>query len=304
MTVIPPYLKKGDLIGITCPAGFLDRKKTAACVKALTSWGFEVKIGKTIGSDSQNYFSGTDQERQEEFQHMMDDSSVKAILCGRGGYGSTRIIDGLNFKTFRKSPKWIIGFSDITAFHSHLQSRFSIASIHGPMAAAFQTFKRDEKYLESILHCLTGKKMKYTCEPHASNIPGKTKGLLTGGNLALLAHTIGTPSEVETSGKILLIEDIGENLYAIDRMMVQLHRSGKLKDIKGLIAGGFTDMRDTERPFGKSIDQIILNHVGDLNIPVCFGFPVGHQPQNYAVKMGLEYELVVGNNGVTLKEKR
>jgi muramoyltetrapeptide carboxypeptidase len=304
MTVIPPYLKKGDIIGITCPAGFLDKKKAAHCVKILQSWGFEVMIGKTVGGDSENYFSGSDEERRDEFQAMLDDGSIKAILCGRGGYGSTRIIDGLNFKKFQKAPKWIIGFSDITAFHTHVQTQFSIASIHGPMASAFQTWTRDKEYLESIQACLTGKKMKYSCKQSAYNVIGKAKGILVGGNLALISHTIGTKSEIKTKNKILLIEDIGENLYAIDRMLVQLERSGKLIDVVGVVSGGFTDIKDTERPFGKTIEGIILEFFKERKIPICFDFPIGHQPQNFAIKLGIEYDFKVSASGVSLTEQR
>lgn len=304
MTVIPPYLKKGDIIGITCPAGFLDKKKATYCIKILQSWGFKVVIGKTVGSNSENYFSGTDEERQNEFQAMLDDSSVKAILCGRGGYGSTRIIDRLNFKKFRKSPKWIIGYSDITAFHTHIQTNFSIASIHGPMASAFQTWGRDKEYLDTIRACLLGKRMKYTSKQNASNVFGKAKGILVGGNLALISHTMGTKSEIKTKGKILLIEDIGENLYAIDRMLVQLERSGKLFDIVGVVSGGFTDTKDTDRPYGKAIEGIIQAFFKNRKIPICFDFPIGHQPKNFAIKLGIEYEYKVSLNGVSLNEQR
>ena len=304
MYIIPPYLKKGDSIAITCSAGYLDASKTTACVQQLETWGYKVILGKTVGGASKNYFSGTDEERRTELQAMLDDNSIKAILFGRGGYGSSKIIDQLDFKKFRKHPKWLLGYSDITAFHSHVVSRFSIASIHSPMASAFQKWQQDQDYLITIKQCLTGKKMQYLAPAHAKNISGIATGSLIGGNLALLAHVIGTKSDFNTDDKILLIEDIGEHLYQLDRMLVQLKRSGKLSKIKGLIAGGFTDIKDTERPFGKGIEDIILEHVNNSEIPVCFDFPVGHQSNNYAIKLGIPYQLKVNNKGVSLTEIR
>jgi len=304
MHIIPPYLKKGDSIAITCSAGYLDASKTTACVRILEDWGFNVILGKTVGSASKNYFSGTDEERRSELQLMLDDNSIQAILFGRGGYGSSKIIDQLDFKKFKKHPKWLLGYSDITTFHSHVFSRFSIATIHSPMAAAFQKWQADQDYLISIQKCLTGKKMKYTAPAHPKNKSGIASGTLIGGNLALLAHVIGTKSDFNTDDRILLIEDIGEHLYQLDRMLVQLKRSGKLSKIKGLIAGGFTDVKDTERPFGKEIEEIILEHVNNSEIPICFDFPVGHQSNNYAIKLGIPYQLNVNNKGVSLTEIR
>src|SRR6476620_11177145 len=253
MSKIPRYLKKGDTIGIVAPAGYMPIEKMQTCIETLDSWGYNVELGKTTHSESSNYFSGTDEERLEDLQRMMDDSNIKAILCARGGYGMSRIIDRINFKRFCKRPKWIIGFSDITVLHAHLYSNFKIASMHAPMAAAFNDIEGENPYIRSLCDVLEGKPSHYECAAHPMNRNGMVKGQLVGGNLSLLSHLSGTSSDIKTKERILFIEDIGEYLYNIDRMMIQLKRSGKFKKLAGLIIGGFTDMKDTERPFGKSI---------------------------------------------------
>ncbi len=289
---IPPYLKKGDTIGITCPAGFMAKEKAQTCIDTLQKWGFDVMVGKTLGSKSKNYFSGTDEERLNELQAMLDDDSINAILCGRGGYGMGRIIDQLDFTKLKKKPKWIIGFSDITVLHSHLFSKIKIASLHAPMAAAFN--EGDNEFIQSLHKALLGKKAGYKSASHPLDIFGSTSGKLVGGNLSLLAHLCGTVSDIDTKGKILFIEDIGEYTYNIDRMMYQLKRSGKLNKLAGLVVGGFTDMKDTERPFGKTVYETIRDVVKEYKYPVCFGFPVSHEKENYALIIGADYELKVG----------
>ncbi len=302
MIKLPPYLKKGDTIGLTCPAGYMAADKAQTCINTLQQWGYQVMLGKTLGSASANYFSGTDEERADELQAMMDDPSINAILFGRGGYGMGRIIDQLNFKKFKQHPKWLIGFSDITVMHMHLYSRYKIASLHAPMAAAFNDENFKNEYVQSLQKALKGNKGKYSCAPHAGNRQGSATGKLIGGNLALLAHVIGTPSEYNTKNCILFIEDIGEYLYNTDRMLYQLKRSGKMDHISGLIFGGFTDMKDTDRPFGKTIDEILNDISIDLNIPVCYHFPVSHGKENVALKIGADYNLIVGTKKVSLKE--
>ena len=299
---IPPYLKKGDTIGITCPAGYMAAEKAQTCIDTLQQWGYEVMVGKTLGSSSSNYFSGTDEERADELQAMLDDVSINAILFGRGGYGMSRIIDRLDFKKFKRNPKWLIGFSDITIIHTHLFNQYKIASLHAPMAAAFNDGQAENEYILSLKKALSGGKGKYSCAPDANNKPGSATGRLVGGNLALLVHSIGTVSEPNTKNCILFIEDIGEYLYSLDRMLVQLKRAGKLDKVTGIIFGGFTDMKDTERPFGKTTEEILADAVAELDIPVCFNFPVSHNKENYALKVGVEYNLIVGARKVTLKE--
>lgn len=303
MITIPPYLKKGDTIGITCPAGYMEAKKVQTCIHTLQSWGYEVMVGKTIGSKSTTYFSGTDEERLNEFQAMLNDENIKAILCGRGGYGVSRIIDSLEFKQFKKNPKWIIGFSDITVLHGHLHQQIKVASLHAPMANAFNDGGANKVYVQSLKNALKGIKSNYKTESHSANRLGKCTGELIGGNLALIAHLCGSKSSYTTKNNILFIEDIGEYIYNIDRMMVQLKRAGLLHQLGGLIIGGFTDIKDNVRPFGQSVEEIILQHVAEYAYPVCFNFPVSHEKENVALKIGLMHVLSVTNKMVTLKEQ-
>jgi muramoyltetrapeptide carboxypeptidase len=300
--IIPPNLKKGDLVGIVCPAGFMPVDKVSECVRVLFEvWGLHAKVGKTVGS-KYNYFSGSDEDRLADLQEMLDDPTVKAILCGRGGYGTGRIIDKINFRKFVKHPKWIIGFSDITILHSHILSRYNIASIHGPMANAFNKDGYLNEYVRSLRKAITGKKATYTTSCHPFNQPGKASGQLVGGNLSLVAHLTGTPSDINTKGRILFLEDVGEYLYNIDRMLYQLKRSGKLAGLAGLILGGFTDNKDTETPFGKTAEEIIHDMVKEYRFPVCYGFPVSHEKENVALKVGGMYSLSVTHKKVSLKE--
>jgi muramoyltetrapeptide carboxypeptidase len=246
-----------------------------------------------VGSSSSNYFSGTDEERLADLQQMLDDKSVNAVMCARGGYGITRIIDKINFKKIVKRPKWIVGFSDVTVLHAHLYSNYRIASLHAPMAGAFNDGGAQNEYVGSLWDTLTGKPSKYEVPSHEFNKKGNAKGELVGGNLALLAHISGTVSDFKTKNKILFLEDVGEYLYNIDRMMYQLKRNGKFDKLSGLIIGGFTDMKDTERPFGKSVYEIIHEIVKEFDFPIAFGFPVSHGKENYALKIGVEYDLTV-----------
>ncbi len=300
MIIIPPYLKKGNTVSITCPAGYMAAEKAQTCISTLQSWGFDVMVGKTLGSKSKNYFSGSDEIRKNEMQAMLDDENIHAILCGRGGYGVTRIIDELDFTKFKKKPKWIIGFSDITILHAHLYTKVKVASLHAPMAAAFN--EGENIYIQAWHKALIGKKAKFSCAAHSFNKCGTASAEIIGGNLSLLVHLIGTTSDMNTKNKILFIEDIGEHIYNVDRMLYQLKRSGKLDNLAGLIVGGFTDMQDTERPFGKKVYKLIKEITGPYNYPVCFGFPVSHQTENYALKVGLPYILKISKNKTQLTE--
>ena len=302
MTKTPPYLKKGDTIAITCPAGYMPREKAQTCIETIQQWGFEVMVGKTLGSKSKNYFSGNDETRLNELQAMLDDEGIKAIICGRGGYGISRIIDQIDFTRFKKNPKWIIGFSDITLLHAHINRNFKIATLHAPMAAAFNNGENKNEFIDSLHKALVGKKAKYACKADAFNKLGEAKGELIGGNLTLITHLIGTKSDINTKNKILFIEDIGELIYSTDRMLHQLKRSGKLTNLSGLIVGGFTDVKDTERPFGKKVKELIKDILQDYDYPVCFDFPVGHKKENYALKIGGDFQLKITNTKVLLSE--
>lgn len=300
-SIQPSPLKKGDTIALVCIAGFMPAEKTVQCVKTLKKWGYKVRIGKTVGGRSKNYFSGTDEERLKEMQGFLDDDGISAILCARGGYGTTRILDKIHWKKFKKHPKWIIGFSDITILHGLMHQQLKTASIHGPMANAFNAEPAENRFTLSLKDCLEGKSHSYLTPHHPFNRNGKTKAKLVGGNLCLLAHAMGSNAELDTKGKILFLEDVGEQLYNIDRMILQLKRAGKLSKLKGLIVGGFSDTKDTERPFGKTAYEIVLEAVKEYDYPVCFGFPVSHEQDNVALIHGGTYAFVVDEAGAELR---
>ncbi len=302
MIIIPPYLKPGDCIGITCPAGFVEIIEMDEMLTKLSFLGFEIKIGKTVGT-SFNKFSGTDEDRKNDVQEMLDDENINAIFFGRGGYGVVRIIDMLDFSKFKLKPKWLLGYSDITCFHNHVHQQFNIATIHAHMCTGYMKKNYDEESTQSIFDVTSGKAIDYKLENNNkfSKI-GISKGQLIGGNLALISDLIGTNSDIDIENKILFIEDIGEYVYNIDRMLWQLKKANKLNKLAGLIVGGFTDLQDNDVKFGMSIEEIILEKVQEYNFPVCFDFPVGHQPKNWALKLGVEYDFIVNENFISLKE--
>lgn len=277
-------------------------ERIVPCVNTLKSWGFRVKIGRTVGGVSANYFSGTDGERLEDLQEMLDDADLGAILFGRGGYGLSRIIDQLSFKKFRKSPKWILGYSDISLLHAYIYTNYEIATAHAPMAGAFVDAIPGDPYTQSIRELLTGNKGNFTCDPHPFNRKGDAEGMLMGGNLTLLSHAIGGPADFKTKGLILFIEDIGEYLYNIDRMLHQLKAAGKFHKPAAVIVGSFSDMKDTERPFGMDAYEIIRDIFSVYEFPVCYGFPVGHVKENFALKCGADFKLKIGKDKVVLEE--
>ncbi|GAB2827739.1 S66 peptidase family protein [Ferruginibacter profundus] len=305
---VPAYLKKGDTIGITCPAGFITLEDIQPAVLKMQEWGYSIKIGSTVGKKDFT-FGGTDEERRQDLQQMLDDKTIKAIMCARGGYGAVRIIDGIDFKKFAVHPKWIIGFSDITVIHSHLNKNFGIASIHSKMCNSFPAdWGRAEpvqiETIESIQKCLSGERMKYTAVPNEANKTGIAEGILIGGNLKTLETLAGSKSDITTDGKILFAEDTGEYLYSIDRMFWNLKRTGKLSKLKALIIGGFKikPAEDVADEFGKNIYDIVLEKIKEYNYPVIFDFPVGHQKNNVALKCGIKHKLTVNTSSVSLEE--
>jgi muramoyltetrapeptide carboxypeptidase len=301
-TRIPPYLKQGDTIAITAPAGYMPFENMQTCLDVLQEWGYTVKLGDTTHSSSENYFSGTDAERARDLQQFLDDDEVSAILCARGGYGLSRIIPMLDFKKFRRKPKWIIGYSDVTVLHAYLLRQYGIASLHSPMAAAFNEKESNDPYLNSLRKALSGEKMSYECMDHPFNKKGTAKGMLVGGNLSLLAHLCGSGWDFKTKKRILFLEDVGEQLYNVDRMLIQLKNAGKFSSPAAVIIGGFTDPKDTTRPFGKQVYEIIRDQLAGLDCPVCFGFPVSHENENYALKTGVVHRLTVNGEKTLLEE--
>ena len=303
---IPAYLKPGDTIGITSPAGYVTLEQIQPAVLQMQSWGFQVKIGGSIGKRDFTY-GGTDEERLADFQQMIDDPAVGAIMCARGGYGFVRIIDKIDFSMFKRNPKWIIGFSDVTVLHCHLAKKYGIASIHSKMCNSFPDdwAKAEPIQVETILsikNALTGEAMRYNAPANANNKPGKAVGMLVGGNLSIIETLAGSESDLDTKNKILFIEDTGEYLYSIDRMLWNLKRSGKLKAVRGLIVGGFkVKPDDVGEEFGKTIYEIVLEKVKEYDYPVAFDFPVGHQRNNFALKCGVNHALDVSQSISTLK---
>jgi muramoyltetrapeptide carboxypeptidase len=297
--VAPPYLQPGDKIAITCPAKNLPGPITEA-VELIESWGLEVILGETVSS-SHHQFAGTDVLRTRDFQRFLDDTSVKAIIAARGGYGTIRIIDQLDFSSFVKNPKWIVGFSDITVLHSHIHANYHIQTLHGQMPLVIPEGTKTS--LETLRKGLFGHNLSYQYESTASNIEGRCEGVLIGGNLTLLVMMSGSNSEMNFKDKILFIEDVGEYIYSIDRMMWNLRRSGKLAQLKGMIVGGFTGLKDFDVPFGQTAEEVIFDSVKDYGFPVCFNFPAGHISDNHALYLGRVVDLNVETNFVNLNYK-
>jgi muramoyltetrapeptide carboxypeptidase len=296
----PQNLQAGDVIGMVCPAGTIPLEKVQKCVETLTSWGYQVKLGNTVGGKHFTY-SGTDAERAADLQNMMDDPSVKAIICARGGYGLSRIINDLDFTGIQAHPKWVIGFSDITVLHAALQQK-GIMSIHGPMAAAFNKGVEGEPYIQAIKSILEGDKTNYTAPAHAYNKQGSVTAPMIGGNLCLMAHLIGSQNSMDTHGKILFLEDIGEFHYNLDRMVIQMKNAGIFNQLAGLVLGGFSDMRDDATDIGAGAFEIIQSHISAFKYPVCYDFPISHGLSNYPVKEGAIYHLAIQAAQVSLIE--
>lgn len=303
---IPPYLKEGETIGITSPAGYISLTEIQPAVLLMESWGYKVEIGATIGKKDFTY-GGTDEERLNDLQQMLDKPHIKAVMCARGGYGLVRILEQINFKRFVTHPKWVIGFSDITVLHCHINRNFNIATLHSKMCNSFAEdwTKAEPVQISTILsirQALSGEDFNYKVPVVSFNRYGKGEGQLVGGNLSIIASLSGTRSDLKTEGKILFVEDTGEYLYSLDRMFWNLKLSGKLYKLAGLVIGGFKLRPDTPGDeFGKSIYEIVMEKVKEYDYPVCFDFPVGHQRNNFALKCGVQHILEVGPEGSNLR---
>jgi muramoyltetrapeptide carboxypeptidase len=295
--IAPPSLQKGDKVAIIALASKLDLNDIQPAINLMQEqWGLEVIIGDSVDAAYFN-FAGTDEIRLGDFQQQLDNQEIKAIFSARGGYGSSRIIDAIDFTEFKKNPKWIIGFSDITAVHCQLQA-MGFQSLHAPMP---KTFMRNYYSVQTLEAFLFGKSRDYKIPSKSTNKPGKGEGQIVGGNLCLLAHLIGSVSDLNTDGKILFIEDVSEYLYNIDRMMIQLKRAGKLKNLAGLIVGDFSDVKENDEPFGKTFYEIIAEHTAEYNYPICYDFPVGHESVNWAIPCGRMATLSIDRQEVRLE---
>lgn len=289
----PASLKSGDKIGIVAPARKVSMDDIQQAIIMIEEAGFKAVYDDSL-FDQDRQFAGDDHSRIASFQRMLDDDEVKAIISARGGYGSIRVIDGLNFERFEKTPKWIIGYSDITVFHSHIVRNELVQTLHATMLLNF--LENSNEALLGMFEVLEGKNPEYTLAAHQLNREGNTRGVLCGGNLSVLYSMMGSKSFPETDGKILFLEDLDEYLYHIDRMMMALKRAGILENLSGLIVGGMTDMNDNTIPFGRTAEEIISEAVAEYKYPVCYGFPAGHIDDNRPLIMGAEIVMEVGEN--------
>ena len=288
----PPYLKVGDQIGLVSPARKISMSEIKTAVKMLQNWGLEPVFGHQLFAQ-ENQFAGSDEKRASDFQEFLNNPDIKAIIATRGGYGSVRIIDRLNFSRFERAPKWLIGYSDFTVFHSHVNAQFGIESIHATMPINFPSDEKANTVTESLRKALFGELVSHHFKPAKVIRTATVKGELIGGNLSVLYSLTGSNSEMDFDGKILFIEDLDEYLYHIDRILMNLKRAGKLKKLAGLIVGGMNDMNDNSVPFGKTAKEIIEDHMKEYKFPVVFGFPAGHIADNRALILGRKVTLKV-----------
>ena len=297
--IIPEKLVVGDKIGIISTARKITIEELKPPIKTLESWGLKVVLGANLFQED-DQFSGTVDQRTNDLQIMIDDNSIKAILCARGGYGTVQIIDAINFTNLKKNSKWIVGYSDATVLHSHLNN-LGMASLHATMPINFEGNTNES--LWSLKNALFGNLNNVECKAHPLNKFGKIEGDVVGGNLSILYSLLGSSSDIDTIGKILFIEDLDEYLYHVDRMMMNLKRNGIFGNLKGLIIGGMSDMNDNSIPFGKTAEQIILDYTKGYDFPICFGFPVGHLTDNRCLILGINSILEICENGVSLSQE-
>ena len=293
--IIPPYLSLGDTIALAAPARKISKAEIQPAEQWLKSVGFNIFYDDRLFAED-HQFAGDDILRTRYFQDLLDDDTVKAIWCVRGGYGSARIIDRLDFTHFRQHPKWICGYSDITVFHSHIQQNLQTATLHATMPINVTETNTQSPACQSFIDALTGKNISYEIDSHPSSRLQPFSGILTGGNLSMLYSLIGSPSDINTAGKVLFIEDLDEYLYHIDRMILNLKRSGKLSNIKALLVGHLSDMHDNTIPFGKTAEEIVADHCQMFDFPLIFNVPAGHLADNRAFRMGCKIEGLFNDN--------
>lgn len=293
--IIPPFLTIGDTIALAAPARKISKEEIFPAEQWLKSVGFNVFYDDRLFAED-HQFAGNDVLRANYFQDLLDSEKVNAIWCVRGGYGSARIIDRLDFSRFCNHPKWICGYSDITVFHNHLQQNLQTATMHTTMPINIKENNTQSAACQSFLDALTGKTLTYEIAPHPLSRTKPFSGILTGGNLSMLYSLIGSPSDIDTTDKVLFIEDLDEYLYHIDRMMLNLKRSGKLSHIKALLVGHLSDMHDNTVPFGRTAEEIVADHCQEFDFPLIFNVPAGHLPDNRAFRMGCQIEGFIKDN--------
>ena len=298
--ILPPSLAPGDRVGIVAPSGRVEEAKVKQAVQQFKKWGLEAVEGKHL-YDQYDLYAGRDADRLADLQGFINDPDIRAVFCARGGYGTLRLVSRLDLSALKDHPKWISGYSDITVLHAALNQQ-GLASLHAPMSANFAGAQRREDTLEHFREALFGQGLAYDCSAHPNNRTGKSKALITGGNLSVMLSLSGTPYDIDTTDKILFLEEIGEYDYHLDRMMMNLKLSGKLSQLKGLIAGQLSGMKKGRFPISQSPEAIIYEHVKAYDYPVCFGFPAGHEEPNYTLVMGQWAEMEVGKKGVELKQ--
>jgi muramoyltetrapeptide carboxypeptidase len=294
--ITPPYLQKGDTVAILATARKHIVKSMQPTIDLLESWGLHVVVGESIGLE-ENQLAGSDEQRAADLQKQLNNPTIKAIWCARGGYGTVRVVDLIDFTAFKKSPKWLVGFSDVTVLHNHLNT-MGYKSIHGIMPISLA--KASKEAIESLRLSLFGEPLQYSIDPHPMNRLGKASGELVGGNLSILYSLLGSPSAIDCNDKILYIEDLDEYLYHIDRMMMNLKRNGCLESLKGIIVGSMTDMKDNDIPWGKNALEIVQDVTKQYNIPMIFNFPAGHIHDNRALILGNNVAIEVTENCSTV----
>ena len=295
--IIPPFLKSGDKVAVVAASRKVSTQDLAYALETLAKWGLQPVAAKNLYA-AHNQWAGTDEQRAEDLQWAINDDSLKAVFFARGGNGIIRVIDKVDFSKLKTNPKWLVGYSDVTILHAHLQKFCGVASLHGVMLASYS---KNEESTESVRKCLFGEKIRYDFASNKLNRIGEAKALLIGGNISLLHTLSATPEEIDTAGKILFIEDLDENLHHLDRMIFNFKRSGKLSKLSALVVGGLNDMKDDPVPFGLSPEEIVFNAVKEYDYPVCFGFPAGHLERNLALYLGMEVKLKVGTDRSSLE---
>ncbi len=282
--ITPPYLRPGDKVAIISPARSITFEEVFPSVRLFQSWGLEVVLGTHMFGKHHQY-SGTDAQRLHDLQQALDDPGIRAVICSRGGYGTVRIIDRVDFSGFAAAPKWIVGYSDITVLHAHIHQNLNVETVHAVMPINIPSEAPNDS-LETLRNVLFGSKIRYHFPVSPGSRPGEAEGQLVGGNLSILYNLTGSASEIDTTGKILFLEDVDEYFYHIDRMMMHLKRAGKLEGLAGLIVGGMDKMHDNDVPFGQTPQEIIADGVKEFSFPVCFNFPAGHGEKNLALILG------------------